>query len=225
MLLWWYINAAKLNAPTDPAFVRLQILRGIAPTIVFAISIPIALVDATAGKLFWFALIPANIFVERRVGQDGRRARVARPERDTGSMTSGHSLSTEPSGERVRVAVARRDARRHHERRRPARDRAAAALLPAPGRRPHGPSRADRPPRPTARSRATPSTGPRSSSPADVVDIAWSYPTPIADREDITELVCFFNERVDELIVGETVEERPQTQWSEQADLQPHPEV
>ena len=33
----------------------------------------------------------------------------------------------------------------------------------------------------------------------DVVDIAWSYPTPIAGREDITELVCFFNERVDEI--------------------------
>jgi uncharacterized membrane protein len=69
VLLWWYINAAKLNAPTDPAFVRLQVIRGAAPSIVFAISIPIALVDATAGKLFWLALIPANIFVERRWGK------------------------------------------------------------------------------------------------------------------------------------------------------------
>jgi uncharacterized protein (DUF427 family) len=48
----------------------------------------------------------------------------------------------------------------------------------------------------------------------DVVDVAWSYPTPIAGREDITGLVCFFNERVDEIVVdGETVPV-PETPWS-----------
>jgi len=32
-----------------------------------------------------------------------------------------------------------------------------------------------------------------------VPDLAWSYPDPIDGREDITGLVCFFDERVDEL--------------------------
>jgi uncharacterized membrane protein len=66
VLLWWYINAAGLNAPTDPAFVRLEILRGAVAPFVFAVSVPIALVDAAAAKLWWLALIPLNIYVERR---------------------------------------------------------------------------------------------------------------------------------------------------------------
>lgn len=35
----------------------------------------------------------------------------------------------------------------------------------------------------------------------ELTGVAWSYPEPIAGREDITGLVCFFNERVDELTV------------------------
>jgi uncharacterized protein (DUF427 family) len=35
----------------------------------------------------------------------------------------------------------------------------------------------------------------------ELVDVAWSYPTPISGREDITGLVCFYNERVDEITV------------------------
>lgn len=35
----------------------------------------------------------------------------------------------------------------------------------------------------------------------ELTGVAWSYPEPIAGREDIAGLVCFFNERVDELIV------------------------
>lgn len=51
----------------------------------------------------------------------------------------------------------------------------------------------------------------------EVVDVAWSYPTPIAIREDLTGLICFFNERVDEIVVdGETLAV-PETQWSESA--------
>jgi uncharacterized protein (DUF427 family) len=33
----------------------------------------------------------------------------------------------------------------------------------------------------------------------ELTGIAWSYPEPIDGREDITGLVCFFDERVDEL--------------------------
>src|SRR4051812_21542083 len=33
-------------------------------------------------------------------------------------------------------------------------------------------------------------------------DVAWSYPEPIPGRADITGLVCFFAERVDEVRVG-----------------------
>jgi uncharacterized protein (DUF427 family) len=51
----------------------------------------------------------------------------------------------------------------------------------------------------------------------EVVDVAWSYPTPIAEREDITELICFFNERVDEIVVDGEPVAVPQTPWSEPA--------
>ncbi len=35
----------------------------------------------------------------------------------------------------------------------------------------------------------------------ELTGVAWSYPEPIDGREDIAGLVCFFNERVDELLV------------------------
>jgi uncharacterized protein (DUF427 family) len=47
-----------------------------------------------------------------------------------------------------------------------------------------------------------------------VADVAWSYPTPIPERADITGLVCFFNERVDELLVDGEPVARPETPWS-----------
>ena len=34
-----------------------------------------------------------------------------------------------------------------------------------------------------------------------VTDVAWSYPQPIPGREDITGLICFFDEKVDEIAV------------------------
>ncbi len=48
-----------------------------------------------------------------------------------------------------------------------------------------------------------------------VADIAWSYPNPIADRAEITGLVCFFDERVDRITVDGVAVERPETQWSQ----------
>lgn len=49
---------------------------------------------------------------------------------------------------------------------------------------------------------------------AVVADVAWSYPTPIAERADIAGLICFFAERVDELIVDDKPVARPETPWS-----------
>ena len=47
-----------------------------------------------------------------------------------------------------------------------------------------------------------------------VDDVAWSYPEPIAERADITGLICFFDERVDELLVDGEPVARPETPWS-----------
>jgi uncharacterized protein (DUF427 family) len=44
----------------------------------------------------------------------------------------------------------------------------------------------------------------------ELTGVAWSYPEPIAGREDIAGLICFFNERVDELSVdGALVDTAP----------------
>jgi uncharacterized protein (DUF427 family) len=50
-----------------------------------------------------------------------------------------------------------------------------------------------------------------------VADVAWSYPTPIAERADIAGLICFFAERVDDLIIDGTPVARPETPWSTSA--------
>ena len=44
-------------------------------------------------------------------------------------------------------------------------------------------------------------------------DLAWSYPTPIAEASKIADKVAFFNERVDVWVDGE-LQGRPQTVWS-----------
>jgi uncharacterized protein (DUF427 family) len=44
-------------------------------------------------------------------------------------------------------------------------------------------------------------------------DVVWTYREPRRGMEDIKDLVCFFNERVDVEVDGE-LEERPETQWS-----------
>jgi uncharacterized protein (DUF427 family) len=45
-------------------------------------------------------------------------------------------------------------------------------------------------------------------------DIAWSYPYPIPELPKIENLICFYDENVDEVIVDGEVEEKPQTRWS-----------
>jgi uncharacterized protein (DUF427 family) len=44
-------------------------------------------------------------------------------------------------------------------------------------------------------------------------DLVWTYREPRRGMEAITDLLCFFNERVDLEVDGELVE-RPETQWS-----------
>jgi uncharacterized protein (DUF427 family) len=44
-------------------------------------------------------------------------------------------------------------------------------------------------------------------------DLAWSYESPIDGMEGITDLVCFYEERVDITIDGEP-HERPVTAWT-----------
>ena len=55
-----------------------------------------------------------------------------------------------------------------------------------------------------------------------ITDVAWSYPAPIAGRDDIAGLICFFDERVDEIRVGETPMTKPETPWSTLAEAE-HP--
>ena len=56
----------------------------------------------------------------------------------------------------------------------------------------------------------------------EVADIAWTYPTPLAPTAAIADLVCFYNERVDAIIVDGAMLARPTTQWSSGA-LMPSP--
>jgi uncharacterized protein (DUF427 family) len=43
----------------------------------------------------------------------------------------------------------------------------------------------------------------------ELTAVAWSYPEPLEGREDIAGLVCFFDERVDELTVDGVPVEQP----------------
>jgi len=45
-------------------------------------------------------------------------------------------------------------------------------------------------------------------------DIAWSYPAPIPECSKIEDLVCFFDEHVDAVIVDGVTQPRPRTPWS-----------
>ncbi len=44
-------------------------------------------------------------------------------------------------------------------------------------------------------------------------DVAWSYPAPLREAADVTDCVCFFNERVEIEVDGAALE-RPVTPWS-----------
>lgn len=49
--------------------------------------------------------------------------------------------------------------------------------------------------------------------PDGTTDVAWSYPEPLLDAVPVTDMLCFFDERVDLVLDGER-RERPLTPWS-----------
>jgi uncharacterized protein (DUF427 family) len=49
----------------------------------------------------------------------------------------------------------------------------------------------------------------------DYKDLVWYYPFPIPECPKIENLVCFFNERVDALIIDGEQEEKIPTPWSQ----------
>jgi uncharacterized protein (DUF427 family) len=48
----------------------------------------------------------------------------------------------------------------------------------------------------------------------ELKDAAWSYPAPIAEIPKIENLICFYNERVDQIIVDGKAETKPVTPWT-----------
>jgi len=46
------------------------------------------------------------------------------------------------------------------------------------------------------------------------VDIAWSYPEPVEECPRIRDLICFYNENVDAILVNGQEEPKPATRWS-----------
>ena len=59
-------------------------------------------------------------------------------------------------------------------------------------------------------------------------DLVWRYPEPIAECAKIKGYLCFFNERVDEILVDGVTVPRPLTpwskDWSERAKTVPDPQ-
>jgi uncharacterized protein (DUF427 family) len=47
-----------------------------------------------------------------------------------------------------------------------------------------------------------------------VNDVAWYYPSPIPECPKIENMVCFFNERADAILVDGQAESKPTTPWS-----------
>src|SRR5690349_88932 len=115
-------------------------------------------------------------------------------------MSSGHTISTEPGSVRVRVMIGGVEIA----------DSDRAVLLHETGLPvryylPTADVRMDLL-APTETSTTCPFKGEASYWSAsldgrEVPDVAWSYPTPIAERADIAGLVCFYPERVDALVV------------------------
>lgn len=46
-------------------------------------------------------------------------------------------------------------------------------------------------------------------------DIAWTYPDPLPESERVRNLICFYNERVDSILLEGREVPRPRTKWSQ----------
>jgi uncharacterized protein (DUF427 family) len=135
-------------------------------------------------------------------------------------MTSGHTITTEPGSARVQVVVGGTTLA----------DSTRALLLHETGL----PTRYYLPRDDVAMDHLVP-TDTTSTCPfkgtavywsarvGDTVvrDVAWSYPMPIPERADIADLICFFDERVDELLVDGVPVARSETPWSPAVESTP----
>jgi len=115
-------------------------------------------------------------------------------------MSSGHTITTEPAPGRVRIVIAGETLA----------DSTRARVLHETGLMPRYYL-----PREDVRMERLVATDLQTTCPfkgdaeywsarigdRELTGVAWSYPEPIEGREDIAGLVCFFNERVDELTV------------------------
>jgi hypothetical protein len=45
-------------------------------------------------------------------------------------------------------------------------------------------------------------------------DMVWSYPDPLAEVPKLKNLLCFFNENVDDIFIDGVQEPKIKTQWS-----------
>jgi hypothetical protein len=45
-------------------------------------------------------------------------------------------------------------------------------------------------------------------------DMVWSYPDPLAEAPKLKNLLCFFNENVDDIFIDGVQELKIKTQWS-----------
>src|SRR3546814_10252259 len=53
---------------------------------------------------------------------------------------------------------------------------------------------------------------------ARIEDVAWSYPDPIPECPKVKGLVCFFNERVDDILIDGKPVEKIRTKWSRRSE-------
>ena len=45
-------------------------------------------------------------------------------------------------------------------------------------------------------------------------DLVWFYPNPVAEVGRIQDHLCFFNEKVEAILIDGVEQPRPQTKWS-----------
>lgn len=77
LVLWSHAHRHGLMVEMSPSVYRDGTLRtAISPT-VFLLSIPIALWNPTAAKLFWIVLLPAEMVIDSRIGRATRGTRSA----------------------------------------------------------------------------------------------------------------------------------------------------
>jgi uncharacterized membrane protein len=91
--LWAYASYAHqlIRADTTDLYVRYWLWRGATVAVVFALSIPVALINARAAEWFWLLLLLASFTLARVYGRRSRRLEsVARSGRTPIGLSSPH---------------------------------------------------------------------------------------------------------------------------------------